>query len=441
MGRDATTGPGPLRRRLQCVLLVLAAAAVAGVSVWLLMSRSPAEVADTQGSQSRSPAAVADTQGGQSRPVTGWTRIADPTGTTSQTLGMEPRAAASDSVDFDATIWVVGAGDPTTLLSSGGPFQDESLPSEPKTGLHDVVFGGSGSLRRLTAVGDRGTILTAELGNWNFPEYPALPKWRRDDAGVELTPGGGQENLRAVTYLLLGMGTSWECAVGSDGVILTRQDETQWVAHQPDGALARTVFLGVCATLTWPTDTSGGRLVTWVVGEDGAVLRSSSATTGIGNRPDMDEDGGGAGWVQQDQVAAVLGPDATVTLTDVVFADPDHGWIIGDRGTLLATVDGGRTWTRQEAHTTNRLNEAFFADAKAGWIVGDGGTILATTDGGASWRRQKADPGVSRDFVTLAPANRRLYAFTSDGYVFMSADVYRLLKGRSSGTDGYFVSD
>ena len=39
---------------------------------------------------------------------------------------------------------------------------------------------------------------------------------------------------------------------------------------------------------------------------------------------------------------------ATTDLRGVTFVDLDRGWVVGDKGTVLRTVDGGETW-----HTRN----------------------------------------------------------------------------------------
>src|SRR5690606_15835686 len=42
----------------------------------------------------------------------------------------------------------------------------------------------------------------------------------------------------------------------------------------------------------------------------------------------------------------VLADDATPR--DIAFVDAKPGWVVGDRGMVLATEDGGRHWHRQE---------------------------------------------------------------------------------------------
>ena len=37
----------------------------------------------------------------------------------------------------------------------------------------------------------------------------------------------------------------------------------------------------------------------------------------------------------------------SVDLQDVYFVDKNHGWAVGDSGTIIATMDGGNTWKIQ----------------------------------------------------------------------------------------------
>jgi hypothetical protein len=95
---------------------------------------------------------------------------------------------------------------------------------------------------------------------------------------------------------------------------------------------------------------------------------------------------GDGGWVWQNPLPQ--GND----LYSVAFSDASHGWAVGDGGTILATTNGGATWTKQSSGTTNELNGVAFSDASHGWVVGsfetyypsphDYGTILATSTGG-----------------------------------------------------------
>ena len=120
-------------------------------------------------------------------------------------------------------------------------------------------------------------------------------------------------------------------------------------------------------------------------------------------------------------------------LTDVTFADPIKGWAVGEHGTLLRTIDGGKTWehcstmvpmSAEQGQTTPemqrmlnsirknvgtqdtaprqtirqsldvRLESVSFADTEFGIAVGghfspgtdiSRGVVLTTKDGGANW--------------------------------------------------------
>jgi photosystem II stability/assembly factor-like uncharacterized protein len=69
-------------------------------------------------------------------------------------------------------------------------------------------------------------------------------------------------------------------------------------------------------------------------------------------------------------------------LAAVQFTDSGHGWVAGD-GRIMATADGGASWTRQYAGPAD-LGQVDFLDDQHGWAAG-GDSLLRTTDGGASW--------------------------------------------------------
>ncbi len=81
--------------------------------------------------------------------------------------------------------------------------------------------------------------------------------------------------------------------------------------------------------------------------------------------------------------ATATSPDSGPPALDAVqFTDPGHGWVAG-WGRILATTDGGRSWTRQYSGDA-ALNQVDFTDDEHGWAAGQS-TLLRTTNGGASW--------------------------------------------------------
>jgi photosystem II stability/assembly factor-like uncharacterized protein len=79
----------------------------------------------------------------------------------------------------------------------------------------------------------------------------------------------------------------------------------------------------------------------------------------------------------------------------VSFADATHGWAVGSCGAILATVDGGATWTAQDTGLIGaHFTDVCFVDTANGWAVGrltaqngqpERGVILHTADSGATW--------------------------------------------------------
>jgi photosystem II stability/assembly factor-like uncharacterized protein len=61
---------------------------------------------------------------------------------------------------------------------------------------------------------------------------------------------------------------------------------------------------------------------------------------------------------------------------------------VGQRGHVLFSDDGGKTWKQADVPLSSDLVAVAFADAKSGWAVGHDGVVLRSTDAGATWSRQ-----------------------------------------------------
>jgi len=92
----------------------------------------------------------------------------------------------------------------------------------------------------------------------------------------------------------------------------------------------------------------------------------------------------GASWKRAKSPAAPL-------LTAVDFIDDKRGWAVGHDAMILATADGGETWTKQFSGPLDQgpLLDVHFVDAKRGFAVGAYGTFYETSDGGAKWAARK----------------------------------------------------
>lgn len=79
----------------------------------------------------------------------------------------------------------------------------------------------------------------------------------------------------------------------------------------------------------------------------------------------------------------------------VTFVDKTEGWAVGDHGVIWHTIDGGKQWERQKSGTRASLRSVQFLTPYSGFAVGrtelpktlghSTGIVLATTDGGLTW--------------------------------------------------------
>ncbi|MFN4110652.1 MAG: WD40/YVTN/BNR-like repeat-containing protein, partial [Ignavibacteria bacterium] len=69
----------------------------------------------------------------------------------------------------------------------------------------------------------------------------------------------------------------------------------------------------------------------------------------------------------------------------VDFVTPMIGYLCGENGLIMKTVDGGVNWNSQNSWVTSRLYDIKFLNADSGIAVGASGLVLITTDGGTNW--------------------------------------------------------
>ncbi|MBW2315996.1 MAG: hypothetical protein JRH10_17635 [Deltaproteobacteria bacterium] len=98
------------------------------------------------------------------------------------------------------------------------------------------------------------------------------------------------------------------------------------------------------------------------------------------------------------------------SLYDVSMADENRGWAVGQRGLILRTEDGGRSWAKQSNVKEAQGSQLFAVhaiDANTAWTVGEWGTRLFTDDGGTTWQDRSLTIGETHPrFVWLAPAEQ-----------------------------------
>ncbi len=298
------------------------------------------------------------------------------------------------------------------VTTSGPPWQvQKSGTAEPLTGVvfidakHGWVVGSNGTILATTNGGSTWSAQTSGSGAYlrGVAFSDASHGWavgdNRDEAagtstGVILaTTNGGATwgkqspgtaaSLTDVAFTDAKHG--W--VVDSNGNILATADGgATWKAQRSGGSASLTAVAF--------SDATHG----WAVGDNRDEATGTSVILATTN--------GGATWTAQN-------PGIAGHLTDVVFSDATHGWA-ASFNSMLATTDGGATWKVQSSWDSAVVAAVSFSDATHGSAVGvtlnrratsianlfTDGVILATTNGGASWSKQS--PGTAAHLTDVA---------------------------------------
>lgn len=118
----------------------------------------------------------------------------------------------------------------------------------------------------------------------------------------------------------------------------------------------------------------------------------------------------------------------TTRWTNGYFVSDETGWLIGERGAVALTLDGGESWEPVNLNTAQALvGMAFSAQDQAstrslrGWMVGLAGKVFSTADGGETWAA--AETGVETGLNALGlDALGRIWAVGKHGVIVRSDD-------------------
>src|SRR5512136_2915054 len=85
--------------------------------------------------------------------------------------------------------------------------------------------------------------------------------------------------------------------------------------------------------------------------------------------------------------SACLGSTAPgrVSPRAMYFLDRREGWLVGDKGAILHTWDGGRHWRVQASNVDESLAGIHCSDRSHCYAIGECGTVVSTRDGGTHW--------------------------------------------------------
>lgn len=109
-------------------------------------------------------------------------------------------------------------------------------------------------------------------------------------------------------------------------------------------------------------------------------------------------------------------------LNQVVFISNHSGFIVGNGGVVLESIDSGITWNPISTGYSASFSAVVFLNENTGFIAGSGGLILQTADGGTTWE-MSSTPDTSTalsDIVFVTSAKG--YALSRDGRIWRSVD-------------------
>jgi photosystem II stability/assembly factor-like uncharacterized protein len=239
---------------------------------------------------------------------------------------------------------------------------------------------------------DREGWMVGELGRI-FRTEDGGASWQRQDAGTKRP---------FLTMSCLDAKTAW--IAGKEGIVYaTRDGGTTW-------SLVKTGSNRHVFALQFANAQRGHG-----AGDFGAMVHTED---------------GGATWTPSRVAEDVKLPESAldtgvepgdVNLYGISYGDPDHVWLVGEFGIVLASSDGGRTWQQQQTPVESTLFGVHFLDAKRGWVVGVDSVILDTDDGGATWRLSHA-PIAARSLYDVFVRDHQGWIVGDSGTVLQSGD-------------------
>ncbi len=109
-------------------------------------------------------------------------------------------------------------------------------------------------------------------------------------------------------------------------------------------------------------------------------------------------------------------------LLDISFFDSQNGVIVGNRGIILKTTDGGSNWTSITNSIKVQLRNVAWVNSTTIVAVGDSGTILRSTDCGTNWASVESGCEANLELVRV-PSPGRIYVIGDSLIVLQSKDL------------------
>ena len=190
-------------------------------------------------------------------------------------------------------------------------------------------------------------------------------------------------------------------------VMVTEDGGSSW-KHQSIPALRRPYGL----SMNFRAVRFGNPLEGWIVGQHGNILYTRD---------------GGKNWVRE-EIRADEKLFDLMNLNDLSLLDANQVWAVSQIGLLRREPTSG-VWKVAPTGTTGWWRSVHFIDNRQGWLTGDRGTVVHTADGGKSWKKRR-DSGRRMGVLYGTPHDHHINgsAMCAVGEKFDSA---YLLMGRS----------
>ena len=285
----------------------------------------------------------------------------------------------------------------------------ERQPTGVRASLRAIQFltpycGWAVGRTELPGGGSMGVVLGTTDGGlkWKVLNSNSVPglnvvKFFGDREGI--AAGDGSEAFPSGLFLTLDGGRNWKPVPGVRNPTWLAGDFSDPETGVLAGAWNRLApvregMLGVA-----DVDSLGGRNVTGLklngdravaVGQGGLVMVSAETAGVRWGFPDLK--------LPKELRAAIDFNAVAVSGANV--------WAVGRPGSVVFhSADHGATWEMHKTGQPVPLHAVYFLDDKRGWAAGELGTILATTDGGKTWTMQRQ--GGMRSAVLFVHANAK----------------------------------
>ena len=126
---------------------------------------------------------------------------------------------------------------------------------------------------------------------------------------------------------------------------------------------------------------------------------------------------GGASFSRRTAIpgTTVTGATTPAAPKDVLFTSPTTGFAVTHEqgtGKLYRTIDGGNTWNPA---ASGPFQAVWFADANTGYAVGDDNLLMTTVDGGSVWKPQPLTGATPSTLVSVRCAGAICLFATAEG--------------------------